>query len=124
MKTLLHLILTMLLYFIAANAEAATKPPGIIYYNDPLCGLYGGGCPKTIMYNRYRTKAIAVYAPNTRNNCNSAAINVWRMGNPKNGVGFTNEDWQDLEVAKQKTGGWYRWGCCYSSDPTGTICLN
>lgn len=111
---------------IPSSSQAATKPPGIIYQADPYCGIWGSKCPITYMLNRYGNKRLARYAPNMGNYCNTGAMNVWIMGHPNNayGAGFTNEDWQDIEVAKQKSGGWYRWGCCYSSDPYNTICLN
>jgi hypothetical protein len=109
------------------QAEAATKPPGVVYYNNPWCGSLGiAPCPVTYMKNRYNTKILAIYAPNGTNYCNTGSMSVWIMGHPNNaqGVGFTTSDWQDLEIAKQKTGGYYRWGCCYSSDTYNTICLN
>lgn len=125
MKKMLGAILLSLFIIITPfHVEAGT--PAIHYYNDPFCGLWGGSCPQTFMYNRNWSKILARYNPGGYNGCNTGSMSVWIMGHPNNayGIGFTNEDWQDLEVAKQKTGGYYRWGCCYSSDAYNTICLN
>jgi len=117
------LLLSLTLLLVIPQAEALS--PGIIYKNDPYCGLFGGACPQTFMYNRTGQKALARYNPTGKNYCNSAAMNVWIMGHPNNayGIGFSTEDWQDLEIAKQKTGGYYRWGCCYTGDPVTKTCL-
>ena len=126
MKKLILLIAIPLLTLAIPQAEAASKPPGIIYENDTWCGVLGNApCPITWMWNRYKTKRLAKYAPNGSNYCDNQPMSLWIMGHPKDtAAGFTNNDWQDLEVAKQKSGGYYRWGCCYSSDPYNKICLN
>jgi len=117
------LLVLPLLFFISYPAISAG--PEIHYYNDPYCGLYGGSCPQTFMYNRNWSKIIARYNPGGRNYCDNQSMSLWIIGHPKDGTsGFTNNDWQDLNIAKQKTGGYYRWGCCYSSDPYNKICLN
>lgn len=122
MKKILMIVIMVTLMFPMAGQAAG---PGIIYKADPYCGLWGGACPRTWMMNRTGQKILAVYAPNEINRCDSQSNKVWVMGHPNNaqGVGFSNNDWQDLEVAKQKSGGYYRWGCCFPSDPYNAICL-
>jgi hypothetical protein len=104
---------------------AVALPPGVVYRSGYF---FEFGQVKTItfMYNRNNTKKLALYVNPSWYSACVGTTTVWVMGHPNNaqGVGFSNNDWQDLEVAKKNTGGYYRWGCCYSSDPYNTICLN
>jgi hypothetical protein len=124
MKKILMLIVIALF-----SSAALALPPGVVYsqmnVGNPMCPfVFGHSCPTTQMWNRTGKKLLARYSPAGANYCNGATMTVWIMGHPKDGVsGFTNNDWQDLEIAKANTGGYYRWGCCWSTDPNNKVCL-
>lgn len=122
MKKLLIILVTYLLVTSSLPSSAAGAP---ILVSDIICGLYGGACPHKLFYNRSRTKVIADYRPTARKVCTAGSMSQWRLGHPNNayGIGFTSQDWEDLEVVKVRTKGNYRWGDCCSSDAYNTICL-
>lgn len=133
-KNLLPLIFGAVLLIIgfAANA-AAVYGPGyckdwstaqdylLCQQHSPYC------CPSTYMYNRTRTKVIAAYQPYKPPMYSYLNMGVWRIANtPFSGV-LTNNDYQDIEDAKAKTGGYWRWGACYNwslyTFPSTYLCL-
>ena len=120
MKKLL-LVIALLLASAAVNAQA-------IYENFYCANLpYTDGrtsCPHTVMWNRSHTKIIAEYQPGFPQYFSWGAMNVWRIGYPKGGSWyFTTQDWQDVNDAKLKTGGWWRWGICFSGQAANETCL-
>jgi len=75
--------------------------------HSPYC------CPRTVMYNRTRTKIIAEYQPYKPPFSPYLNMGVWRIANnPYPWGALDNNDYQDIEDAKVKTGGYWRWGVC------------
>jgi hypothetical protein len=122
-------LLTIVLLIATLQTADAAGPGGANFgtINDPYCAIDGMRCPTTWMVNRNGTKTIGRFSPNGVNYCNGASMNAWIMAIVKGNVAgvLTTNDLADIAYAKTMIKARpYRDGCCYSSDPNGTICLN
>ena len=116
----------MLLIMLISTPINAAKKPNVIKHNDFCSDLAPAyKCPALSLWNRTNQYVLAVYTPRRANQCNQAGNSQWRLAHPNNayGIGFTAQDWEDLEVAKVRTKGNYRWGCCFSDQQYDAICL-
>jgi hypothetical protein len=128
MKKLLFCLMLMFLP-VLANAQAIMADGTFYVENDPVyyssmrCRWTAPYCaPHKIFYNRTRTKIIGEYQPAYPAIYPWANMSVWRIGNAVQGL--TTADWQDIEDAKVKSGGYWRWGICWNGSHPATICLN
>jgi len=130
MKKLLSLFLisiAMLLCSIGVEAAAIWEQyaPVSFDYSGTIwgCRTTPPYCaPHQRFWNRTHTKIIGEYQPLYPAIYPWADMNLWRIGNASQGL--TTADWQDIEDAKVKSGGYWRWGICWPGSHPATICLN
>lgn len=124
MKKLFNTVLFASIFLLAIPVQAAG--PAYILKPAPFCGIGFTTlpCPVTEAWNRTVKKRIGRFSPNAANYCNGQSNYLWKIGVAKGGFGLTAADKKDQAKLINATGGRWRWGCCYSSDPNGTICLD
>ena len=122
-KLFLGLVLLFLCEVVNAQAIMEDGP----WYHDAQgyygeCLKYSPWCPPhKRMWNRSHTKIIAEYQPSWPKIYTWVDNTVWRMGNAQ--TGLTAIDYADINDAKVKSGGYYRWGICWPGAHPATICL-